>query len=143
MVQIISISDRETDTMLYSKSVGKAFPTVITSEKEYELLMKEFDRLFHKSEMTPEEDAVFDLSAVQIEKYEKEKYYESCAGPLDILKAFMEEHSKEPKDLRELFGSKGRVLEALNGKRAITKSQAVALGKYFHVSPTLFLDLNE
>lgn len=128
--------------MLYSKSVGKAVPTVITSEKEYERLVKEFDKLFHKAELTPEEDAVFDLLVVLIEKYEKEKYYESSAGPLDILKSLMEEHSKEPKDLWELFGSKGRVSDVLNGKRAITKSQAVALGKYFHVSPSLFLDLN-
>jgi HTH-type transcriptional regulator/antitoxin HigA len=139
----MSIADREMDTKLYSKLAGKAAPTVITSEKEYERLMKEFDRLFHKSEMTPEEDAVFNLLVVLIEKYEKEKYYESSAGPLDILKSLMEEHEKEPKDLWELLGSKGRVSDILNGKRAITKSQAAALGEYFHVSPSLFLDLNE
>lgn len=137
------IANREMDTKLYSKLVGRLAPTVITTEKEYERLMKEFDKLFHKAELTPEEDAVFDLLAVLIEKYEKEKYYESSAAPLDILKSLMEEHNKEPKDLWEVFGSKGRVSDVLNGKRAISKAQAVALGKYFHVSPSLFLDLSE
>ena len=131
------------DTKRYARLLGKVEPTVISSEKEYERLMREFDKLFNKEELTPEEDALFDLLVVLIEKFEKEKYYESSATPLDILKLLMEEHNKRPKDLWELFGSKGRVSEVLSGKRAITKLQAKALGEYFHVSPALFLDLDK
>jgi len=131
------------DTKRYARLLGKVAPTVISSEKEYERLMREFDKLFNKEELTPEEDALFDLLVVLIEKFEKEKYYESSATSLDILKLLMEEHSKQPKDLWNLFGSKGRVSEVLSGKRVITKLQAKALAEYFHVSPALFLDLDK
>ena len=39
------IVNREMDTKLYSKLVGRVAPTVIAAEKEYERLMKEFDKL--------------------------------------------------------------------------------------------------
>jgi HTH-type transcriptional regulator / antitoxin HigA len=45
------------------------------------------------------------------------------------------------KDLVPLFGSQGIASEVLNGKRSISKSQAKALGDFFHVSPALFLGL--
>jgi HTH-type transcriptional regulator / antitoxin HigA len=38
-----------------------------------------------------------------------------------------------------IFGSSGRVSEAVNGRRAIIKAQAKALGEFFKVSPDLFI----
>jgi HTH-type transcriptional regulator / antitoxin HigA len=38
-----------------------------------------------------------------------------------------------------IFGSRGRVSEVVNGKRAIGKAQAKALGEFFKVSPELFI----
>jgi hypothetical protein len=42
-------------------------------------------------------------------------------------------------DLVSIFGSRGRVSEVVNGKRAISKAQAKALGEFFKVSPELFI----
>lgn len=42
-------------------------------------------------------------------------------------------------DLVPVFGSRGRVSEVINGKRAISKAQARALGEFFKVSPDLFI----
>jgi HTH-type transcriptional regulator / antitoxin HigA len=41
--------------------------------------------------------------------------------------------------LLRLFGARGRVSEVVNGKRAISKAQAKALGEFFKVSPELFI----
>ena len=38
-----------------------------------------------------------------------------------------------------IIGSSGVVSEVVNGKRAISKAQAKALGDYFKVSPSLFI----
>jgi antitoxin component HigA of HigAB toxin-antitoxin module len=44
-------------------------------------------------------------------------------------------------DLVSIFGSRGRLSEVVNGKRAISKARAKALGEFFKVSPGLFIIL--
>lgn len=51
----------------------------------------------------------------------------------------LENDDWKPRDLVDIFGSKGIISEVINGKRSISKSQAKALGTFFHVSPALFL----
>jgi HTH-type transcriptional regulator/antitoxin HigA len=51
----------------------------------------------------------------------------------------MEQNDLRQADLMKIFGSRGRVSEVVNGKRAISKSQAKALGEFFKVSPELFI----
>jgi HTH-type transcriptional regulator/antitoxin HigA len=51
----------------------------------------------------------------------------------------MEEDQVKQADLVEKIGSKGVVSEILNGKRAISKSQAKALAEIFNVSSSLFI----
>ena len=42
-------------------------------------------------------------------------------------------------DLVGVIGSKGVVSEVVHGKRAISKAQAKALGKFFNVNPSVFI----
>jgi HTH-type transcriptional regulator / antitoxin HigA len=51
----------------------------------------------------------------------------------------MEAQGLKQIDLVKVIGSKGGVSEIVNGKRAISKSQAKALGEFFNVSPALFI----
>ena len=51
----------------------------------------------------------------------------------------MEQNDLQQVDLVKIFGSSGRVSEAVNGKREISKAQAKALGEFFKVSPELFI----
>lgn len=44
-----------------------------------------------------------------------------------------------PKDLLPVFGTRGRVSEVLNGKRAISKKQAKKLAALFKVTADLFI----
>jgi HTH-type transcriptional regulator / antitoxin HigA len=51
----------------------------------------------------------------------------------------MESNHTRQADLVGLIGSRGVVSEVVNGKRAISKAQAKALGEFFSVSPGLFI----
>lgn len=51
----------------------------------------------------------------------------------------MNAHDIKPPDLWPVFGSKGIASEVPRGKRGISKTQAKALGEFFHVSPELFI----
>jgi HTH-type transcriptional regulator/antitoxin HigA len=51
----------------------------------------------------------------------------------------MEARSIDATDLLEIMGSREAVVEVINDRLEITKEQAEALGKFFHVDPGLFL----
>ncbi|MEH1776439.1 MULTISPECIES: hypothetical protein [unclassified Nostoc] len=51
----------------------------------------------------------------------------------------METRSLEQADLVELLGSREIVAKVINGELEITKEQAEALGKIFHIDASLFI----
>jgi HTH-type transcriptional regulator / antitoxin HigA len=51
----------------------------------------------------------------------------------------MEEHDLKQADLVGVIGSRGVVSEVVNGKREISKAQAAALARLFHVDVGLFI----
>jgi HTH-type transcriptional regulator / antitoxin HigA len=51
----------------------------------------------------------------------------------------MKQNDLRQNDLLPIFGACGYVSDAVNGKRAINKSHAKALGKMFHISPDVFI----
>ncbi|MEO6861558.1 MAG: hypothetical protein ABI180_08480 [Microcoleus sp.] len=55
------------------------------------------------------------------------------------MQHIMEASGTRQADLVGIIGSSGVVSEVVNGKRAISKAQAKALGDYFKVSPSLFI----
>ena len=61
------------------------------------------------------------------------------AEPHEVLKELMAARGLKQGDVGQLLGSKGRVSEVINGKRAISKAQAKALAEFFHVSAELFI----
>jgi HTH-type transcriptional regulator / antitoxin HigA len=75
-----------------------------------------------------------------IENFEDKHYQLNPATPLEILQEFVRDRGLKQKDLLPVFGSQGIASEVLNGKRSISKAPAKALGEFFKVPPTLFLD---
>jgi HTH-type transcriptional regulator/antitoxin HigA len=71
--------------------------------------------------------------------YEDERYPIPEAEPYEILRHLMEARDLRQRDLVPIFGSSGRVSEAVSGRRPISKTQSKVLAEYFHVSPELFL----
>lgn len=60
-------------------------------------------------------------------------------SPTEMLQYLLETSGKRQSDLVGIIGSSGIVSEVVNGKRAISKSQAKKLGEIFKVSPSLFI----
>ncbi|MBW3587731.1 MAG: transcriptional regulator [Cyanobacteria bacterium 0813] len=126
------------DGASYSKLLAEIAPRAIETEEEYDRLLAVAERLTFAKNLTPEERALYKLLVTLIEVYETENYpIES--EPHEILQHIMESSGTRQADLVGIIGSSGVVSEVVNGKRAISKAQAKALGDYFKISPSLFI----
>lgn len=124
----------------YAILLSSALPKVIETEEENERLLTEVEGLTEKGvNRSPEEEQLLKLLIALIERFEDEHYPLEATSPQETLQELMEARGLKQSDLWELFGSKGIASEVINGKRSISKAQAKALGKFFHVSPVMFL----
>ena len=89
--------------------------------------------------LTPEEGELLRLLGKLIADFEEEFYHLDDAKPHEVLQELMAARGLKQGDLLQVFGSKGRASEVINGKRAISKAQAKALADFFHVSAELFI----
>jgi HTH-type transcriptional regulator / antitoxin HigA len=123
----------------YISLLADAIPKVIETEAEYNRMLKQVEQLHFKEELTPEEDKLYDLLVALIDTYEEQQFPMPDSLPHEILQHLMEHSGTRQVDLVGLLGSSGVVSEIVNGKRAISKAQAKALGDRFKVSPSLFI----
>ncbi|MGL5058733.1 MAG: helix-turn-helix domain-containing protein [Microcoleus sp.] len=127
------------DRANYSNLLAEVAPQAIETEEEYDRLLTVTQRLTFAKNRTPEETALHKLLIILIEAYETENYALDRSEPHEILQHIMESSDTRQADLVGIIGSSGVVSEVVNGKRAISKAQAKALGDYFQVSPSLFI----
>lgn len=124
----------------YRRLLSKAMPMVIESEKENDRALAFVEKLMEKGEdISPEEEKLLSLLATLIQDFEEKFYKPNNVSPLEMLHHLMDARGVKQSDLWGLFGSKGIASEVLNGKRAISKSQAKALAQYFHVLVDAFI----
>jgi HTH-type transcriptional regulator / antitoxin HigA len=115
-------------------------PRVITTEQENDRALSFVESLLAEENLSPEKEQILRLLVSLIEKFEDEHYQLAASTPHSILLHLMEERGLRQTDLVGVIGSRGVVSEVVNGKRAISKSQAKSLGEFFHVDPSLFID---
>jgi HTH-type transcriptional regulator / antitoxin HigA len=129
------------DLRKYSRLVSKVAPIVIETKKEFERADTETGRLLKKgyNNLSVEERRLLALLSRLIEDYEDRIFPVLDSPPYRTLQFLMEQNDLRQADLVSIFGSRGRVSEVVNGKRAISKAQAKALGEFFKVSPELFI----
>ena len=127
------------DGATYSQLLAEIAPRAIETEEEYDRLLAVAERLTFAKNLTPEERALYKLLVTLIEVYETENYPMDKSEPHEILQHIMESSGTRQADLVGIIGSSGVVSEVVNGKRAISKAQAKALGDYFKISPSLFI----
>ena len=123
----------------YGDLLAEIQPQVITNDAENEISLQNIEKLLAIPQPTAEEERILQLLLTLVEKYEDEHYPMDDASPLDVLLYLMEANELKQADLVNVIGSSGVVSEVVNGKRQISKNQAQALGKFFHVEPKLFL----
>jgi HTH-type transcriptional regulator / antitoxin HigA len=127
------------DRANYSNLLAEVAPRAIETEAEYDRLLAVAEGLTFAKNRTPEEKALHKLLVTLIEVYEAQNYPIDKSEPHEILQHIMEASGTRQADLVGIIGSSGVVSEVVNGKRAISKAQAKALGDYFKVSPSLFI----
>ena len=127
------------DGATYSNLLAEIAPRAIETEEEYDRLLAVAERLTFAKNLTPEERALYKLLVTLIEVYETENYPMDKSEPHEILQHIMESSGTRQADLVGIIGSSGVVSQVVNGKRAISKAQAKALGDYFKISPSLFI----
>ncbi|WP_373543333.1 type II toxin-antitoxin system HigA family antitoxin [Chamaesiphon sp.] len=123
----------------YPQLLAEFVPQAIDSEAEYDRALAIAERLTFKKDRTEAEIKFLKLVVVLIEDYEAEHYPMDDVAPHELLQHLMESNHTRQADLVGLIGSRGVVSEVVNGKRAISKAQAKALGEFFSVSPGLFI----
>ena len=126
----------------YKELLIKYQPKVIETEEEYRQALTVVEYFVFKKDRTLEEIALYDLAIILVTNYESK----TC--PMDdwrtqssteMLQYLLDTSGKRQSDLVGIIGSSGIVSEVVNGKRAISKSQAKKLGEIFKVSPSLFI----
>lgn len=116
-------------------------PKLIKTEEENEQALAMVEKLMHLSSRTPEQQELYELLIVLIEKFEQEFYqHRSEVDPQSMLSFLMEQRDMEPSNLLDIFGSIEIVADVLNGKTQIDRSSADLLGKLFHVDSLFFVD---
>lgn len=94
----------------------------------------------HLSSRTPEQQELYELLIVLIEKFEQEFYQpQPETNPRSMLSFLMEQRDIQPSDLVNILGSTEAVADLLNGKAQIDRSKAELLSQLFHVDLLLFL----
>ena len=136
-----AVVNRALNPKMYGQLLARALPKAIETEKENERALTLVDELMSKGEsnLTVEESTLLRLLVGLIERFEAEHYHLDASTPLGILLELMEARNVQPRNLWEVFGSKGTASEVLRGKRSISKAHARALAHYFHVSAELFI----
>jgi HTH-type transcriptional regulator/antitoxin HigA len=127
------------DSDKYSSLLSQYQPRIIKNEDENEIFLEIVESLLSRENLTPEEDTLLELLVKLIEDFEEKHYQLNASTPQSRLIHLMEARSLEPANLIEIIGTIEMVTELLNGQLEITKKQAEALGKFFHVNPGLFL----
>lgn len=127
------------DKNVYGKLLAEYQPQVIKSESEYERMLADVEKLMGCKNRLPEQTALLQILVRLIEEYENQNYSIGESSPHEILQHLMEAREIKQSDLVGIIASKEVVSEIFDGKRAISKAQAKALGEFFHVSPELFI----
>ncbi|MEG3967542.1 transcriptional regulator [Microcoleus sp. T2B6] len=127
------------DSDKYSSLLSQYQPRIIKNEDENEIFLEIVESLLSRENLTPEEDTLLELLVKLIEDFEENHYQLNASTPQSRLIHLMEARSLDPADLIEIIGTIEMVTQLINGQLEITKKQAEALGKFFHVNPGLFL----
>ena len=127
------------DRDIYSKLLSKYQPRIIKTEEENDFFLEIVEELISTKNLNPEEEALLQLLVKLIEDFEDKHYQINASTPQSRLLHLMEARSLDATDLLEIMGSREAVVEVINDRLEITKQQAEALGRFFHVDPGLFL----
>jgi HTH-type transcriptional regulator / antitoxin HigA len=149
MLNIVKITGKMTTTISREHYIDllnqdRIIPKIIETQEEYDHFLAVAERLISKKQTrTSEETILFRLLVKLIRDYEEETYALqewSQTPPHLLLQHLMDARCMKQVDLVGILSpSRGLVSSIVNGKRAISKSQAKKLGELFNISASAFI----
>lgn len=129
------------DPKKYARLANRIVVKAIETEEEYDHMVAAVEQLMDKGEghLSPEESALLETMAILVQAYDDRHHPLPQGAPNEMLAYLMETSGRTTKDLLAVFGTRGRVSEALSGKRSISKEQAKKLAALFKVTVDLFI----
>src|SRR5215470_6294307 len=91
----------------------------IKTKRDYRQALKEIEGLMNAKRNTPEGDRL-DVLVTLVEAFERKHYPLDLPDPIEAIKYHMDQNALQPRDLIPYIGSRNRVHEVLNRKRALT-----------------------
>lgn len=123
----------------YTNLLVRYQPKIIKTEDENERALSVVEELMHVENRTPEQDALYELLIMLIEKFEENFYRPGSAStPDSVLRFLMEQQGVTAEDLVEVVGSEDVVCDLVNGRGEISGELAEVLGSLFKVDSSLF-----
>ena len=136
----IAIAKSRFNRRRYGALLAETVPRIIADGEELERATRLAESLLKKgAARTAEETMLLELLLKLIDDYQQAHSLVPKLSPQEALQFLLEENGLRQADLVEVFGSRSRVSDAVNGKRAISKEQARRLGEFFSVSSALFI----
>jgi HTH-type transcriptional regulator/antitoxin HigA len=114
-------------------------PKLIRTEDENQKALAIVEELMYCQNRTIEENELYELLILLIEKFEQEFYQPPTATPHSMIAFLLEQQNLDRQALIEVLGDSQTVAQLLDQKQMITSQQAKALGDFFQVDPHLFL----
>jgi HTH-type transcriptional regulator / antitoxin HigA len=115
-------------------------PKLIETETENEQALAMVEKLMHLATRTPEQQELYELLIVLVEKFEQEFYQpKQKNNPKSMLLFLMEQRDMQSADLVDVFGSSSVVEDIMAGRVQIDRSISESLGQLFHVDSMLFV----
>ena len=100
----------------------------VKTKKDYQAALNEIEHLFGSFPGTPEGDRLEVLTTL-VEAYEEKHQRIALPDPIEAIHYYIESRGLTRRDLEPLIGSRARVSEILNRKRALTMEMIRRLHK--------------
>ena len=126
------------DPTAYGQALATVRPRVIKTKAEHQRVLGEIEKLMSRPQLTREERELYELLMTLTGDYESNTYPRKRSSPTELIQFLLEQNGQPQKGLAGIFGE-AHVSEVLHGKRKISISQAVKLGKQFNVNPAVFI----
>jgi HTH-type transcriptional regulator/antitoxin HigA len=110
----------------------------IRTEADYDAALGEVERLWGAKSGTPKGDRL-DVLATLIDAYENEQYPMDPPDPIEAIKFRMEQQSLTRKDLEGIVGSRTRIAEILNRRRALSINMIRRLHEKLGISTDILI----
>ena len=123
----------------YGQLLVKYQPKLIKTEAENEEALVIVEDLMHRKERSPEENALYDLLVILIEKFEESFYRPGqTSTPHSMLSFLMEQQAIALQDLVTVLDSEDEVRAILSKEKEISPRQAQKLAAFFKVDESVF-----